>query len=68
MIDMKATAIYITLPFWLRWAKRFVKLDVRRIESSFKGKTIEYVIIDEACNFDDRPNWLYDKAIDANVK
>lgn len=49
MTNPKVQTITIKLPFWLRWAKRFVKLENRIIEQKGKvlGQHLEMIIIDE---------------------
>ena len=48
----KIRAINIILPFWLRWLKRFVKLEVKEysLPKRIRGQKIDVVIIDEVKN------------------
>ena len=40
--------IFIRLPFWLRWAKRFIRLEVKTYPiPKLKGQRCDVIIIDE---------------------
>ena len=42
------TAINIILPWWLRWAKKYVSLDINHHRfGELKGLKAEHIIIDE---------------------
>jgi len=46
---MKVTVIKVIMPWWLKWAKRFVVLesDVHYLPCTLRGQKIDMVIIDE---------------------
>ena len=48
---MNVKAVYIKLPFWLRWAKRFIRLELKTypiIPKQIEGRSIDFIIVDEA--------------------
>jgi len=54
MIKHKVKGIIIKLPFFLRWLKRFIKLDIKVYEMpELKGEHFDSVIIDEVCTEED---------------
>lgn len=62
MTKLLIKTITIKLPFWLKWTKKFIKLDCKVIDENQQliGKTIDMLIIDEM-------DFIDEKAINNNI-
>ncbi len=45
----KVRAIFIKVPFWLKWLKRFIKWEIKEynLPKKLRGRKIDFVIVDE---------------------